>query len=182
MPVYFLLVPVSMVASRAISRQFSPALIFRRAGRRRDRQQAAALAGKAVDLSQALPRSLYRELAARLTEVAGDERRRLVAELSTYTAGGPAQVQSAVAIPGTEHSLRLVFLDGWQLVVSGMQASSARQILAAARRGMRLTGVDVVEGFSFRVRVRWTANEGPGQALVALASLRGPFPTQQPRR
>src|ERR1700712_2923302 len=99
---YFFLVPVSMVASRTISRQFSLALTIRRATRRRLRQQAAALAGEAVDLSQALPRTVYRELAAQLSEIAVEERRRLAAELSTYTAAGPAQVHSAVAIPGPE--------------------------------------------------------------------------------
>jgi hypothetical protein len=43
---------------------------------------------------------------------------------------------------------------------------------------MRLTGVDVIEGLSLRVRVRWTVLERPSQAFVQLAALRGPSPSR----
>jgi hypothetical protein len=178
MSAYFFLMPVSMFTSRTITGRMTSALIVRPGVRRRERQRAAALAGQAVDLSRALPRAAYRELAARLRHVADEERRRLAAELATHTAAGPASVHTAVLVSGREACVRLDFVDGWQLRVTGLSAADTRSMIEAARSGMRLTGVDVIEGLSLRVRVRWMVLERPGEAFVQLAALRGPSPSR----
>src|ERR1700710_1049200 len=100
MAAYSVLIPMSLVLSRVVVRQGSPMLILGRGRRRRAlRQQAAAArAGEAGDLSRALPRSLYRELVFRMRDVAVEERRRLAAELATYTAAGPVRVRAAVLV------------------------------------------------------------------------------------
>jgi hypothetical protein len=174
---YFVLVP-SLALTRVISRLASPQLILRPRSRRREQQEqvSAAKAGRAVDLSRALPRSLHRELASWLRCVADDERRRLAKELATFTTPGPARVRAVAVVPGKEQCLRLEFGDGWELIVSGMAASSARRLLQAARTGMQVTGVDVVDGLAFRLRLRWSVPGQPGQGhtVVQLAALRGP--------
>jgi hypothetical protein len=183
MAAYFLLVPVTLAVNRSIVRQIAPTLIFGLGRRRRAQQQQAfaARAGQAVNLSRALPRSVHRELVERMCDVAVDERRRLAAELATYTAAGPARVHAVVVLPGQEQCLRLEFSDGWQLTVSGMAAASARQLFDAARAGMRVTGVEVVEGLAFRLRVRWSVSSRDGQTSVKLAALRGPSSSEQIR-
>jgi hypothetical protein len=178
MSAYFFLMPVSMFTTRAITRHFAAALIVLPGARRRERQRVAALAGEAVDLARALPRAAYRELTARLRNVADEERRRLAAELAAHMAAGPAGVHAAVLISGREACVRLDFVDGWQLRITGLSSAGTRQLLEAARSGMHLTGVDVIEGLSLRVRVRWTVLERPSQAFVQLAALRGPSPSR----
>jgi hypothetical protein len=183
MGAYLLLVPVTLAVNRTIVRQIAPALIFGPGRRRRAQQQqaSAARAGRAVNLSRAFPRSVHRELVERMRDVEVDERRRLAAELATYTAAGPVRVHAVVVVPGQEQCLKLEFSDGWQLTVSGMAAASARQLLDAARAGMRVTGVEVVEGLAFRLRVRWSVSTRDGQTSVKLAALRGPSSSEQMR-
>jgi hypothetical protein len=174
---YFVLVP-SLALTRVITRLWSPQLIFRPGGRRRgqEEQVSAAKEGRTVDLSRALPRSAYRELAGWLRGVAVDERRRLANELTTFTTPGPARVRAVAVVPGKEQCLRLEFGDGWELIVSGMPLSSASRLLQAARTGMQVTGVDVLDGLAFRLRLRWSVpgQPGRGHTVVQLAALRGP--------
>ena len=183
MAAYRVLIPVSLAASGVIARSMTPALIIRPSSRRRARQQqvAAARAGQAVDLSRALSRAVYRELTDRMREVAFEERRRLATEVATYTSAGPARVLAAVVVPGQEKSLRLEFTDGWQLTVSGVALAGVRQLLDAARVGMTVTGIEIVEGLAFRLRVRWSVLARSGQTSVKLATLRGPSSTEQMR-
>src|SRR4051812_3787822 len=121
MATYCILVPVSLALGRTIVSGCSPMLILGWGSRRRAlrQQAAAALAGQAVDVSRALPRGVYRELVERMRDIAVDERRRLATEVATYTSAGPVRVHAAVVVPGQEQCLRLEFLDGWQLTMSG---------------------------------------------------------------
>ena len=136
----------------------------------------AAKAGHSVDLSRALPRPLYRELAERMRDTAVDERRRLAMDLATYTTRGPARVTAVTVVPGKEQCLRLEFADGWQLVISGMAPASASHLFEAARTGLQINGVDVLEGWVFRLRLRWSVPSWRGQwdTVVQLAALRSP--------